>query len=941
MCRNVFANWMIKVNNKLIKLAVSAVLATAIVGCGEKSSSEYVESANTALKTNDYKTAIIELKNAIKQEPEQAEARFLLGETYLKLRQYDFAEKELERALEFGYSPEKVIPLLSKTYQKNGANKSLFKLTSKAKGLKPIDLAQLKFFQIQAYVTAGNDTKAQSLIDELKGISGGGPFAKLAFVYDLILKNQLDGAVTQLDQILATYKNQQDALKIKANIQLRLQQGEAAAETYAQYIEAYPDEAEVKYVLAQLYSDLGQPQNAEPLVTELLKNYPKQPVLLQIKSTALLQKKDYAGAFEYAEKSLAINPEDTATRLIAGVSSYLNKNFEKSESHLSLVASLLPANHPALRMLADSQIRLGRALDANETVQMFDNISERDSGLMSGLGQALLKDGEIKKAKEVLNKQPDTLNSPYALAGQATLKLSLNDVSGIVDLEQALAKMEATQTPLATEQLELTLVQAYMSTKQYDKALEVAQAWQKDSELAVKGWMLAAKVHAIQGNTVEAQNALQQGLKIEPTNTVIQFQLIELLPTKTEQERLEMLAKLNQLLKDAPSFLPAVSKHYVLTKVLKQPETMTAHVKQLISENDSNAILHITLGRLYTAEGKFDQALASFEKAKTINSSPAPYWELLANAFIQTKNIDGAKNLYQQWFDAQPNNPKAIIGMMKLYDSTGELNKAIELADHYSNEVGGKDFEIIALHAYALARAGKYPSAKIKIAELPQQIQALPFVKGTTGLIQLSEGDLGNAVSNLSLAYKANPSPMNANWMINAIARHQGIDAAIAATKQHIQSLPTDELNILRYAQMQTSRDEPEAKLYYQKALELNPKNFVAHNNLAYLYSESKDYKLALSHAQKALEMRPNDGRVLDTIGAIELKLGNYEEALKHLAAAVTDKNTQSTDDVFVNYVEALYANKEFKLAERKISQYTFKKSTTQAQLEKVKIKYL
>lgn len=929
------------VNKKIINLAASAIVATALVGCGDKTSAEYVDSANKSLENKDYKTAIIELKNAIKQEPNEATARFLLGKVYLDLKQYSFAEKELERALDYGYAADEVIPLLSKVYQKNGTNKSLFKLTSKAKGLKPRDLAELKFYQIQAYVKAGNDAKANAIIDELKGITGGGPYSKLAFVYDLILKSEFDGAIGQLNEILERYKNQQDALKIKANLQLRLQKPEAAAKTYEDYIAAYPDEPEVKYVLAQLYSDLGQPSKAEVIVDDLLTTYPKQPILLQIKSTALLQEKNYKEALDFAERSLAINPEDSSTRLVAGVSSYMTQDFEKSESHLTLIASLLKANHPALRMLADSQIRLGRSLDANETVKMFDNINEDDAGLLAGLGQALLRDGEINKAKDVLSKQPDELESAAARAGVATLKLSLNDVSGIVDLEQALEQMGQENTPVNKEQLEVTLVQAYISTNQIDKALEIAKKWKANKETEVKGWMLEAKINAMEGDFDKAKLALEEGLKIEPENSIIQFQLIELSPIKTDAQKQEMLVGLEKLLASTPTFLPAITKHYLLTRVLKQPQTMTAHLEKLIEKDPNNSIFHATLGRLLVAEEDFSGSVKSFENAKRLNNKPAAYWELLANSYIKTGNFDKTKALYQEWYQAQSNNPKAIIGMIKLYDGAGEFKKAIELAQSYESQIGGNNLEIRSLHAYLLARTGQFKLAQAKVDKLPEQVKSLPLLKTTIGILQLAENDLGNAVLNLTDAYEANPSSMNANWMINAIARHKGIDAAISATKIHIEKFPKDELNTLRYAQLQTSRNENEAIEYYKKVIALNDLNFVAHNNLAYLYSEAKDYSEALKHAEKAKEMKPNDGRVLDTLGTIELKLGNVEDALKHLTAAIADKNTHNTDNVFVNYVEALYANKEFKLAERKISQYTFKSDKTLPQIEQLKAKYL
>lgn len=58
------------------------------------------------------RAAIIELKNALQENPKSAEARLLLGQTYLDLGQGANAEKELRRAREAGPDPvAMVVPL--------------------------------------------------------------------------------------------------------------------------------------------------------------------------------------------------------------------------------------------------------------------------------------------------------------------------------------------------------------------------------------------------------------------------------------------------------------------------------------------------------------------------------------------------------------------------------------------------------------------------------------------------------------------------------------------------------------------------------------------------------------------------------------------------------------------------------------------------------------
>lgn len=75
---------------------------------------------------------------------------------------------------------------------------------------------------------------------------------------------------------------------------------------------------------------------------------------------------------------------------------------------------------------------------------------------------------------------------------------------------------------------------------------------------------------------------------------------------------------------------------------------------------------------------------------------------------------------------------------------------------------------------------------------------------------------------------------------------------------------------------------------HYRRILELQPRNAVALNNLAYgLAIHRKAPADGLPFAQKAATLAPNDPTVLDTLGWIEHLLGHEQEAAKVLTTAL------------------------------------------------------
>jgi Tfp pilus assembly protein PilF len=73
----------------------------------------------------------------------------------------------------------------------------------------------------------------------------------------------------------------------------------------------------------------------------------------------------------------------------------------------------------------------------------------------------------------------------------------------------------------------------------------------------------------------------------------------------------------------------------------------------------------------------------------------------------------------------------------------------------------------------------------------------------------------------------------------------------------------------------------------YRRAVELDPSNVGALNDLAYVLLLSGHKEEAMGYAEKALEKAPDNGTVLDTLGWALYNKGLYKRAVEHLQKAV------------------------------------------------------
>ena len=98
---------------EMIRTALLSFSLLALMACGEGDTAEqYITRAQDALAKSEYSAAMIELKNALRLDPNSAQARWLLGKVYLESADMPSAVKELERALKMGWSPDDVKPAL-------------------------------------------------------------------------------------------------------------------------------------------------------------------------------------------------------------------------------------------------------------------------------------------------------------------------------------------------------------------------------------------------------------------------------------------------------------------------------------------------------------------------------------------------------------------------------------------------------------------------------------------------------------------------------------------------------------------------------------------------------------------------------------------------------------------------------------------------------------
>lgn len=911
-----------------MKKTIIALSLGMLISCGQQTSEEHIQAAQKFIAQNDNASAIISLKTAVQLAPKSPEARFELGKVYIEEKQFESAEKELSRALEYGYDGAKVLPLLTRAYQRTGAYAAISEMEDTNVNLSNEEKAEIGFFKVVSLVRLNKPDDARAIIADQGQLETDSVFKSLSQVYSDILDKAYPLALQNITQLKAEHPDHPEVLKLAAQLHLSLQDPKAAAQEFDHYVSLYPDDLQTTFVLAKLWVDLGETAKAEPYVDTLLKVNAKNGLLNQLKAAARIADNDFPEAQKYAELGIQNGVNDPSLRLIAGYAAYQQKDFESAQQHLSLVASNLPGNHPGLRLLAASQLQLGLNTEAGDVLERIEQVSEQDAQLFSKASYELLRQGNVKEAKELVEKSSGISTSAEDLTRLGLLKLSLNNLDGIVNLEEALEKSPE------LESAKKTLATAYITTKQYDKAIELSEQWKREDPNDISAYLLAGEVFSKQQERTKAKGEFQQVLEIDPEHKGAALGLVNI--AIAEKDYSQAQSGLSNLLKRYPDYTPALATSYLLSKQQGKTEQGIELIKQAVAKAPDNQQVIMLYARVLLLEQQYDLALQQFTKVEQASPLPPAYWQGKGQALIRSGDMPGAQAHYDKWLSKAPNDKQAVIGKLLLLDNTGKYADGVELTEGFL--ALRNDTQMQLLHTHFLLMNKDMEAGKKAYDAIPAELKKMPIVKGFLARLLIVDGNFEQAEPNAHAAYLGLPNGRNLVLWVFTLERLNKKDEALSAIQAHLEKAPNDGAALMMLAERQINSGDDEAIASYQTLLQKNPNNFVALNNLAYLYLQQNKLEDALQYAEKAVKQRPDNAAAVDTYAQVLVAKKDYKKAVQQYDAVVNDD--MQNEEIYLNYVEALFLDGSNLLAKRKLERREMKSEENIARQAQLKAKY-
>jgi putative PEP-CTERM system TPR-repeat lipoprotein len=869
---------------KLLGLVILAVCLMTVAGYGKEPADDvdYVQRALQYQDKGELPAAIIELKNALQQNPNNAEARWLLGKLYVQQGDGASAQKELERAVEAGMSYEKVAIPLGQAYLLQQNYQAVLSNILTKDTMTPELRAEVLTLRAQAYQASGKLEEASKEFQEALAQQPAQVEALLGLGRVALQQGKREETKKWLDKAMVVAPDNTAVWLLQGDYQQR--QGDLpaaeAAYTKAQALDARNFPACLRLVavlLSQRKTDA-----AGKALDAIQDQDRRHPQVLYYSALIAFIKGDYTLAQGQLQKLFKNDPDYPPALYLMGVIQYTLGNLDQADVAARRLLADFPDAAQAKKLKALIELRRDQPDPGKLKAEIDYLVAQfpQDIQALNAVAGSLLAQGQPAEATEHLKKvaelQPQSAEA-HARLGEVLLEQGRPE-QAIPELEKA--RELGSQAP----RTELLLISSYVAAKEYDRALTALQPWREKEPQNTALWNLTGAAYAGKAQPDKAEEAFQKTLAIAPGDSEATANLAQLSLSRGDIGKAR--GYYQQALARHPNDLRLLLE---LAELEWQQGNKEAAVKQLDEaiQQQPNALQpRVVRTRIYLEENKPTEALKLLREVEGEYGTNPDFLLLMGNAQLVAGDADAAIRTFNKLTDLQPDSAVAQYWLAGAYGQKNNLNQMQQplfkaLALQPDNPLAGP------LMVRWLALAPNDQEAGQLLQALRKQFPKNRQVLMVEGQVALQRGDYKQAANVYQQALALFPD--DAVFTHNLAETYLKADnhAAFFATlqawlKKHPQDKQAWFLSANHYLIL---KRYDEARAAYTKLLELAPDNPEVLNNFA-LALQQQNPQQARQYAEKALTLAPDNAAVLDTLGLILLDQGDTQRALELLRKA-------------------------------------------------------
>ena len=875
------ASMMLDIKRKLTYTAtVSAVilLTCGITACDRfQSSDSLLAEAKQYQQKGDVTAAEIQLKNALQKDPDNAQARLLLGKIYLDAGNAASAEKELRKALSLGIKADQVIPSLGKALLIEGQFQKVLDETATL----PMQ-GEIAALRGNAFLGLNKIAEAKSAFDTALKENAAMPNALIGLARSALLDKDIDTANRYTEEAIAKNPGNIEVLMFKANLLRSQDLTEPAMAVLNQVLSIKPDNIEARMNRADLEIRQKKFDAARDDILAAQKSAPKNLISTYMQALLNFSQGKTNDALTDIQKVLAAAPDYMPGLLLAGAIQYNLGSMPQAQLHLSKYLDKNPEDQYARKMLASTLLKSGQKAKAATTLEPALKASLQDPEVLALAGEISMENKDYAAASSYFEKAsalaPQTARYHMAL-GLSNLGRGQN-TSAITQLETAFS------LDSKTPQAGILLIMTHMRLKEFDKGLAAAATLEKEQANNPLLQNLKGGLYLGKNDLANARASFEKANAIDP----LYFPAVANLAQMDMKDKKPEVAKkrFEAILEKDKKNIDALTALASLAEQQKRPQEATQLLERAVAENPASLPASTQLITRYLQIDEKQKALTLARNLQSSNATDPGALELLAQAQFANDDKQGALSNYQRLTSLVPDSAAAQLKLASMHLTMNNVAAASE-ATKKALALQPDFVDAAVFQATLYTQTGDTAKALAvakEMQKLPSQMLVGYELEGNILTFQ-KKPDL--AAKAFEQAYAGDKQNIRLLMKLHGSLQLSGkTKEAETLANQWIKDHPTDTILHLYLGETYLAQKQNKAAIsHYQQALRLQPDNVGALNNLAWAYQQEHDPR-ALETAEKAYAGASDSAAVADTLGWMLAEKGNLTRALPLLQKAAS-----------------------------------------------------
>lgn len=865
-------------------LLLSLIALMALAGCGQQSAESSVAAARKALLENNSRTAVIELKNALQQEPNLAEARYLLGKALLDQGDPRSANVELDKAVDLQYPAKFVAPPRAESLNDQGRSDRVIAEYADTSLGDPSGDAELQTQLAVAYAQQNDATKAKAAVDRALKADPNHPSALLFRARLLASQDDLNGALKIVDDVLAIDAKSAAAWKLKGDLMyFAKNDGPGALAAYRAALKIKPGltGAHTGILSILLASKSLDEANAE--LQEFKKAVPTSAEARYYEALLAFHKRDFKAARQLTQQLLTVAPNNAKVLYLAGAIALEDKSYLQAESFANKVLQAAPANLSALRLISQTYLQSGQPTKVLRILLPYVDVKSPDPELVAFVANAYLMDGDVANAQAYFERASQL--DPHDMGSRTALALT-HIAAG--DSDSAFDELRSISASDKGSMADLALISALLQKNKADEALQAIDALQRKQPENPLPFVLRGRVEAARKDAAAARASFEHALKLSPTYfpAVVALANMDMAEGRKDDAR----QRFDKLLEANPNSLQALLAlaQWRLTTGAGKDAVVEA-LGRAVRGNPSEPSPRLLLIDQYLKAKDTKLALEAAEDAVAALPDNPAILDALGRAQLASDNVNQALATFNKLVELQPDSQEPHLRLAEVYVSLKQPDAAIQSLKRALAAEPGSVAAQRGLISLELARG--------RTQEALQQSRALQTQRGNEAMGYALEGEVDTAMKDWDAAAAAyrnalqrQKSPgLAVKLHKTLVAGHKRAEADRFAAGW-MKDNPKDDVFIFYLADAALSRkDYAEAETRYRAFIALRPNSPIAMNNLAWILSEQHKPG-AVDLAEQANKLAPDQPQLMDTLATLLARDNQVDKAVALQQKAVTLK---------------------------------------------------